>query len=567
MQYKPFHFFAYLFLALLLVFSGCKSQPEEQVVTLPDPERDHGGIQLPNDFGAIVVADTLGRARHLTVNDNGDIYVRLRSNEGMGIAALRDTSGDGRADIQEFFVENSAGTEVKIHNGYLYFSSPTQVMRMAMRDGEMIPDSQIDTIITFPDSTAQGHSSKSFTFDGQGNIYVNIGSRSNACQEVARSPGSKGKDPCPELPYRAAIWKFKADQIGQVQDDGSPFGIGIRNTVGLTWFNDHLYAVQHGRDDLHRFWPDLYTPEQSRDMPAEEFLLVEEGDNFGWPYCYYDQFQEKKMLAPEFGGDGKTQGRCEDVKLPLVGFPGHWGPNDLMFYTGDMFPERYKNGAFIAFHGSWNRLNFEQAGFKVVFVPMENGRPSGEYEIFADGFTGPQQIVSTGDATYRPCGLAQGPDGSIYVADSQKGRIWRIFYYGEDSGIVSEAPEDMVADAGNGGDTEAVSEAMTAGKAVYDQYCKVCHMANGRGVPNLNPPLQETDWVTGDKTRLIGVVLNGLSDPIEINGETFQNAMAPHSFLSDEDIAGVLTYIRGSFGNEADAVTPEEVAEVRAAVQ
>ncbi|PHN03659.1 PQQ-dependent sugar dehydrogenase [Flavilitoribacter nigricans] len=567
MEFKPYSFLSFFALSLLLVFLGCKSQPEDQMADLPRPEADHGGIQLPDDFGAIVVADTLGRGRHITVNDNGDIYVRLRSNNGMGIAALRDTSVDGRADIRESFVENSAGTEVKIHNGYLYFSSPTHVMRMAMQEDELIPQGAIDTIITFPDSTAQGHSSKSFTFDGEGNIYVNIGSRSNACQEVARSPGSKGKDPCPEVPFRAAIWKFKADQIGQVQDDGEPYGIGIRNTVGLTWFNGNLYAVQHGRDDLHRFWPDLYTPEQSRDMPAEEFLMVEEGDDFGWPYCYYDPFQEKKMMAPEYGGDGKTQGRCEGIKSPLVAFPGHWGPNDLMFYTGDMFPERYKNGAFIAFHGSWNRLNFEQAGFKVAFVPMENGQPTGEFEVFADGFTGPQQVVSTRDALFRPCGLAQGPDGSIYVVDSQKGRVWRIFYYGENSGISSEPAEEMVADAGDSEPDEAMSEAMAAGQVVYDQYCKVCHMVDGSGVPNLNPPLKGTDWVTGDKERLIGVVLNGLSEPIEINGESFQNAMAPHNFLSDEQIAGVLTYIRGSFGNEAGEVTAAEVAAVRGEAQ
>lgn len=565
MKFKPYTLVYVFAISLLLGGIGCKTQPEEATVDLPQPERDHGGIQLADDFGAIVVADTLGRARHLTVHENGDIYVRLRSRDGMGITALRDTSGDGRVDIRTSFLEGSGGTEVKIHNGYLYFSSPTQVMRMKMQDGELTPDSQIDTIITFPENTAQGHSSKSFTFDGQGNIYVNIGSRSNACQEEARSPGSKGKDPCPELPNRAAIWKFKADQLGQLQADGSPFGIGIRNTVGLTWFNNNLYAVQHGRDDLHRFWPDLYTPEQSRDIPAEEFLLVEEGDDFGWPYCYYDQFQEKKIMAPEYGGDGKTQGRCEGIKSPLTTFPGHWGPNDLMFYTGDMLPERYKQGAFIAFHGSWNRLNFEQAGFKVVFVPMENGQPTGDYEIFADGFTGPQKIVSTRDATFRPCGLAQGPDGSIYIADSQKGRIWRVFYYGENSGITSEPAEELLADTDVSEGEEELTGTMAAGKEVYDQYCKVCHMVNGSGVPNLNPPLKDTDWVTGDKERLIGVVLNGLSDPIEINGETFQNAMAPHNFLSDEQIANVLTYIRGSFGNEASEVTAAEVAAVRPA--
>lgn len=564
--------FSFRSFSLLLVASllACKAQPGDSAADLPAPDRDQGGIQLPDDFGAIVVADTLGNSRHLVVNTNGDIYVRLsRSNTGKGIVALRDTSGDGRADITEYFVDNSYGTEVRLYNNHLYFSSNKEIMRSAMRDGELVPDSQVDTIVTFPDSTLQGHSSKSFTFDGKGNLYSNIGSRTNACQEVPRSPGSKGKDPCPEVPYRAAIWKFSADKLGQVQDDGSPYGIGIRNTVGISWnfTSDKLYAMQHGRDDLHRFWPDLYTPEQSRDMPAEEFLMVEEGDDFGWPYCYYDQFQEKKMLCPEYGGDGKTQGRCEGIKSPIVAFPGHWAPNDLLFYQGDLFPARYKNGAFIAFHGSWNRLNFEQAGFKVMFVPMQDGKPSGPPEVFAEGFTGTQQIVSTRDATYRPCGLAEGPDGSLYIVDSQKGRLWRIFYYGEGSGITSEPAEEMTADAGSTPEGGELTGAMAAGQTVYDQYCKVCHMVNGSGVPNLNPPLKGTDWVLGDKSRLINVVLKGLSEPIEINGEKFQNAMAPHSFLSDEQIANVLTYIRGSFGNEAGEVTAAEVASERAALQ
>ncbi|WNJ19220.1 cytochrome c [Pontibacter sp. G13] len=97
------------------------------------------------------------------------------------------------------------------------------------------------------------------------------------------------------------------------------------------------------------------------------------------------------------------------------------------------------------------------------------------------------------------------------------------------------------------------------GAVVYRQYCMQCHQADGAGVANLNPPLIQTEWVLGDKSRLIGVVLNGLSDPIEINGETFRNVMASHAFLSDQDIADVLTYVRSSFGNEASAVTPEEV--------
>jgi glucose/arabinose dehydrogenase len=111
-----------------------------------------------------------------------------------------------------------------------------------------------------------------------------------------------------------------------------------------------------------------------------------------------------------------------------MAFPGHLAPNDLLFYTGNMFPERYRNGAFIAFHGSWNRSPLEQKGYFVAFVPFVNGLPSGEMETFADGFAGVKVIKSPNDAVYRPMGLAQGPDGSIFVSDSEEGRIWRIIY-------------------------------------------------------------------------------------------------------------------------------------------
>jgi glucose/arabinose dehydrogenase len=96
-----------------------------------------------------------------------------------------------------------------------------------------------------------------------------------------------------------------------------------------------------------------------------------------------------------------------------------------------MFPEKYRHGAFIAFHGSWNRAPLRQAGYNVVFVPMKDGKPNGQWEIFADGFAGKEMIKSTRDAEHRPCGLAQGPDGSIYISDDVKGAIYKIIYTGK----------------------------------------------------------------------------------------------------------------------------------------
>ena len=188
--------------------------------------------------------------------------------------------------------------------------------------------------------------------------------------------------------------------------------------------------MQHGRDQLSFLFPQLFSDSMSAELPAEEFLRVNQGDDFGWPYCYFDQIQNKKVLAPEYGGNGQTTGRCDNAEKPIFAFPGHWAPNALLFYTGDQFPAKYKNGAFIAFHGSWNRAPLRQGGYIVAFVPMSNGVPSGDWEIFAKGFPGSDQLAQPEDAVYRPMGLAQGTDGSLYITDSKKGKIWRIVYKG-----------------------------------------------------------------------------------------------------------------------------------------
>ena len=207
----------------------------------------------------------------------------------------------------------------------------------------------------------------------------------------------------------------------------------MRSIVALDWntSDKSLYAVVHGRDDLHRLWPNHFSQWESALLPSEEFVKIEKGDHFGWPYCFYDQMQGKKVLAPEYGGDGTIIGRCADYKDPVIGFPGHWAPNDLVFYEGNTFPDHYKNGAFIAFHGSTNRAPYPQSSYFVGFVPFENGKPSGPYEVFADGFAGIDPIVNTRDAKFRPMGIAFAPDGSMYIGETEKGRIWKINFSGK----------------------------------------------------------------------------------------------------------------------------------------
>ena len=179
-------------------------------------------------------------------------------------------------------------------------------------------------------------------------------------------------------------------------------------------------------DMLFQWYPEMFDQKEGAESPAEEMFRLKKGADAGWPYCYFDTRKKQKLLNPEYGGDRTKAGDCTSKEQSVYQFPGHLAPNALLFYTGNAFPEKYKNGAFIAFHGSWNRAPEPQEGYYVVFLPFKNGVPSGNWEIFADNFAGEKK--EPGQAAYRPTGLAQGPDGSLYVSDDQKGRIWKITY-------------------------------------------------------------------------------------------------------------------------------------------
>lgn len=400
------------------LLSGFKSNPPAG----PD-------LKLPAGFAVQVFADNLGEARHLVVTPQGNVFVRLgKLKDGNGIILLQDADKDGKVEKKSGF-GNFDGTGIALEGGHLYASSDEEVFRYEL-DGKgnvRNPDDP-ERIVTGLINRHQ-HAAKAITLDGHGNLYVNIGAYSNACQERDRTRGSKGMMPCPILDSAGGIWRFDAEKRNQTYGDGERYATGLRNVVGLDWNeqSDQLFVTQHGRDQLFQLFPDYYTAKEGAELPAETLYALNEGDDCGWPYIYYDQIQKKKILAPEYGGDGRKTGGEKAID-PVVAFPGHMAPNALLFYTGKMFPAKYRNGAFIAFHGSWNRAPEPQKGYLVAFVPFRNGKPSGDWEVFADNFSGQEKITSPGQAEHRPCGLAQGPDGALYVADDVKGTIYKITY-------------------------------------------------------------------------------------------------------------------------------------------
>ena len=409
-----------------LAISALASAPASAA---PACDPGNGGITLPKGFCAMVAVDNVGTARHAVAVANGDLYVALQANGGRagGVMALHDSKGDGHFDVQKKFGDGSA-TGIGFHDGYLYVARPTDVIRYKMTAGQLVPGGQPETVVSGFDS-AREHSDKGLAFDDKGFFYVNVGSPSNACQARDRQKDSPGQDPCPILEKHSGIWKFDASKLNQTQDNGTKIVTGLRQEPDVAWAYGAAYTVMNNRDQIDTLYPEHYTAEDNNNGPAEVMYRAEPGSDFGWPYCYFDYRQQKLLLSPEYGGDGKEAARCSKFTLPTASFPAHWAPVDVMFYDGKQFPAKYQGGAFIAFHGSWNRAPEQRPG-AVVFQPFANGKPSGKFEIFANDFGGPVPVKNQREYTARPDGVATAPDGSLYITDSERGKIWRVFYRG-----------------------------------------------------------------------------------------------------------------------------------------
>lgn len=564
---KPSHAALLLAAGASITFVACSAQkPDQPAATEASacPANDTG-LTLPPGFCATIFADNLGHTRHMAVTADGTLYVNAWSGryfrnsppvKGAFLFALKDKDGDGKAEQIEPFgptAEQGAtgGTGLALYKDAIYAEAGETIVRYRLTPGKLAPTGTPETVLSGLILTGS-HPMHPFAIDAKGDLYVNIGSASNACQAKDRQTGSKGMEPCAELATRAGIWLYKAEANGQRFSPAERYATGIRNTGGMSFdAAGRLFAVQHGRDQLGQNWSSLYTQEQGVELPAEELLAPTKGSDYGWPHCYYDGYQKKRVLAPEYGGDGgKTAGLCASKGKPVAAFPAHFAPNDLLIYGGTSFPKAYHGGAFIAFHGSWNRAPAPQGGYAVMFQPLNDGQASGAPILFADGFAG--GFKEPGRALHRPAGLAMGPDGALYIADDAKGRIYRVTYKGPaDAALTAAPPSTTTAVADARGAATPLPTGYTAaqvdlGRRIYlgeakGGTCAGCHGSDGRG-SSAGPSLTGPAWVWADGSvpSFAKIITAGVPEPRKAGGP-----MPPlgGSDLTPDDVNAVAAYV------------------------
>jgi len=546
---------------------------------------DDSGLTLPAGFCATVFADGIGHARHMVAAPSGVLYVNTWSGRYYGndtphaggfLVALQDKSGAGKADVNERFGETlqsggAGGTGIGLYKGSIYAEINDRIVRYAVPAGSIAPSGSADTIVSgLP--LGGDHPMHPFIIDAEGWMYLDVASATNSCQQKNRTLKSPGLNPCTELETRAGVWRYDANKTNQTFSTAQRFATGIRNAEGFAIdASGRVFVTQHGRDQLHANWPALYKPDEEATQPAEELLLLKSKGDYGWPECYYDAFVQKLVLAPEYGGDGgKAIGVCANKIGPAAVFPAHWAPNAMVLYDKTQFPEHYRGGVFIAFHGSWNRAPYAQGGYNVVFQPLAGDHASGQCEIFADGFAG--AVKSPAKAEHRPSGLAVGPDGSLYVSDDIRGRIYRIVYRGSaDAGaanvtacpsatapagdiveVAAKPPEGTHPDAGKAASSNvpvppgATREMVVLGERIYrgqagGAACTGCHGESGEGTP-LGPDLTGKKWLWSDGSfaGIKKTITDGVLEP-----KQYRSPMPPMggAQLTPEQLSAVAAYV------------------------
>ena len=397
----------------------------------PACDPGNGGITLPQGFCAAVVADNVGAARHLAVAPNGDLYVvdaerrpRRRRRRRRRAARHRRRRQDGHARAIRHRRRHRRRAAQRLR-----LLRDDQLDRAATSSaaGELAPTRPPEVIVEGLTDRRQ-HADKGIAFDGKGGVYVNVGAPSNACQVPDRQPKVAGQDPCQLLDIAGGIWRFDENKLGQKQADGKRYATGLRQMPGLTWYDNSLWVAMHNRDSLDTLWPGQFTAQQNAEWPAEYALKVSRRVELRLAVLLLQQRRRPPGDQPRVrrrrqeDRSLRRRSRRRPSRSPRTGRRTIWS-----FYTGTQFPQKYRGGVFVAFHGSWNRAPLPMAGYNITFVPFSGGKP-GTREVFADGFAGKTPLMAPNDAVARPGGLAVGPDGSLYITEDVKGKIWRVMY-------------------------------------------------------------------------------------------------------------------------------------------
>ena len=400
---------------------------------------ESAGLTLPKGFHATVVAEGLGGgARHVAVRGNGDVYISTRrehdTDASAGVIALK-LDRDHKVVETQHFGTVDGGTGMRLYKGALYVASKTTLYRYKFKGDELMPSAAPAVIVDGMPPT--GHTNIGIAFDGKGGLYMAVAGEGNICTDPNTPKGQRpvGLKPCPSLTGRAGVWRFDAEKTNQkFPADGDQIGTGVRDMMAVDWSPElkGFYGVMQDRNGTSRTFADAVSNDADADAIAEEMHRVDKGADLGWPYTYYDRDLKLRVIAPEYGGDGRTPAQG-NYSTPVVPFAAHQSPVDLMFYEGKQFPKDYRGGVFVAFQGgSGPQMPNGHNGYNVTFVPFDKSGKPGEPQIFANNFAGPNPADrNSGKAAYRPSGLATGPDGSLYVVDTLKGRLWRISYDGK----------------------------------------------------------------------------------------------------------------------------------------
>ncbi|MBM7845153.1 PQQ-dependent sugar dehydrogenase [Herpetosiphon giganteus] len=347
-------------------------------------------LRLPAGFWIDVWAKDVGNARMLVMAPNGILYVTRR--EQGDILALEDSDQNGQADLIWMVASNlPLAHGLTIHEGWLYLATDKTVQRATLRDDGSLGEWNV-LIDDLPD--AGQHPNRTLAVGPDGKLYITVGSTCNACAE-----------PNPES---ATILVAELDGSNR-----QIYASGLRNTIGFDWHpgSQHLWSFDHGSD-----W-------RGNDQPPEELNLLQQGGNYGWPWCFANQ-----QIDPYIPNAPKDQSKaefCAKTQAPILTYTAHSAPIGMAFYDQTQFPAEYHGDAFVAMRGSWNRN--PPTGYKVVRVRFQNGWPVA-VDDFLTGFLLEQngQYAQFG----RVAGITLAPYGSLFVSDDMNGVIYRISWAG-----------------------------------------------------------------------------------------------------------------------------------------